>query len=162
MGSYALALAHGLLGDDTAREEWREIARHLAAGRFGSLAGVETGWAPTLDAWLLLERGHVDKAQETLSVDLDHPLWSAWSTALWRPWYAAAWAEAGALAHAGDVEERLSSAAVATRDNPVAAALFSRAEALATQDLERVAGLATTFDGLGATYQAGRNRRLSD
>lgn len=161
VGPYALALAHGLLGDDTEREVWRDIARHLVASRAVSLDGVETGWAPTLDAWLLLDRGRPDAAQAILTIDLDHPLWAAWSTALWRPWYAAAWAEAGALVQAPDLAERLRSAAVASRDNPVAAALVRRAAALATGDLESVAGLATTFDELGATYQRDRSRRLS-
>ena len=161
VGPYALALAHGLLGNDAEREEWRAIAQHLAADRFGPLDGVETGWAPTLDAWLLLERGQPDAALATLAVDLDDPLWAAWRTALWRPWYAAAWAEAGALARVPDLEQRLRSAADATRDNPVAAALVRRAAALATGDLESVADLATTFDELGATYQRDRSSRLS-
>ena len=100
-----------------------------------SLDGVETGWAPTLDAWLLLDRGQPDAARAILTVDLDHPLWAAGSTALWRAWYAAAWAEAGAPTRAPDREQRLSSAA------------------MATGDLESVAGLATTIDELRATYQ---------
>jgi len=29
-------------------------------------------------------------------VDVGHPLWAAWATALLSPWYAAAWAEASA------------------------------------------------------------------
>jgi len=96
-----------------------------------------------------------------LAVDLDHPVWAGWSTALWRPWYAAAWAEAATLAHLPDLDERLRSAAPAARDNPVATALVQRAAAIATGDLERVAALATTLDGLGATYQRDRSRRLS-
>jgi hypothetical protein len=158
VGPYAVALAHGVLGHDTEREEWRRIAAQLSVF---SLDGTETGWAPTLDAWLLLDRGRADEAQAILTVDLDHPMWAGWSTALWRPWYAAAWAEAAALTGAPDLEQRLEAAAGATRDNPVAAALVRRAAALATGDLESVAGLATTFDELGASYQRDRSHQLS-
>ncbi|GAA3580493.1 ATP-binding protein [Kribbella ginsengisoli] len=161
VGTYALALAHGLLGNDTEREEWRTITKHLLVGRPLSLDGVETGWAPTLDAWLLLDSGEPEAARATLAVDLDHPLWSAWGTSLWRPWYAAAWAEAGALTQAPDLEQRLSSATAATHDNPVAAALVRRAAALATDDLEAVGELVTTFAELGATYQQRRSLQLA-
>ena len=161
VGPYALALAHGLLGQDHEREEWRTIARQLDAGRLASPDGVKTGWAPTLDAWLLLHRGQPDAALAILIVDVDHPLWAGWATALWRPWYAAAWAEASALASVPDLEERLGRALTATFDNPVAGALVRRAEALAHDDLESVAALATTFDDLGAAYQRDRSRHLA-
>jgi predicted ATPase/DNA-binding CsgD family transcriptional regulator len=161
VGPYALALAHGVLGHDTEREEWLTIARHLAPHWFVSSEGIETGWAPTLDAWLLLDRGQPDAARAILTLDLDHPLWTGWSTALWRPWYAAAWAEAAALTGTPDMEQRLEVAASATRDNPVAAALVRRATALARGDLESVGRLATTFDELGATYQRDRSLQLS-
>jgi predicted ATPase/DNA-binding CsgD family transcriptional regulator len=161
VGPYALALAHGLLRHDTEREEWLTIARRLAPHRFVRPDGIETAWAPTLDAWLLLDRGHPDAALEILIPDLDHPLWAGWSAALWRPWYAAAWAEAAALAGTPDVEQRLQAAADATRANPVASALVRRAAALAAGDLPRVAALATTFDELGATYQRDRSHHLA-
>ena len=163
VGPYALALAlaHGLLGQDDEREEWRSIARELDAGRLASPDGVETGWAPTLDTWLLLHRGQPDAALAILTVDVDHPLWAGWATALWRPWYAAAWAEASALASVPDLEERLDRALIATCGNPVAGALVRRAEALAHDDLESVAALATTFDELGAAYQRDRSRQLA-
>ena len=161
VGPYALALAHGLLGQDDEREEWRTIAKELDAGRLSSPDGVETGWAPTLDAWLLLDRDQPHAALAILTVGLDHPLWAGWATALWRPWYAAAWAEASALASVPDLEERLDSALIATFDNPVAEALVRRAQALARDDLESVAGLAQTFDELGAAYQRDRSRQLA-
>ena len=161
VGPYALALAHGLLGQDHEREEWRTIATELDAGRLASPDGVETGWAPTLDAWLLLHRGQPDEALAILTVDVDHPVWAGWATSLWRPWYAAAWAEASAFCGVADLEQRLSRAATATRYNPVARALVRRAEALAIGDLETVGGLATTFDALGAAYQRDRSHQLS-
>lgn len=161
VGPYALALAHGLLGQDDEREEWRTIAKELDAGRLSSPDGVETGWAPTLDAWLLLDRDQPDAALAILTVGVDHPLWAGWATALWRPWYAAAWAEASALARVPDLEERLDAALIATRDNLVAEALVRRARALGRDDLESVAGLALTFDEMGAAYQRDRSRHLA-
>jgi predicted ATPase/DNA-binding CsgD family transcriptional regulator len=161
VGPYALALAHGLLGQDREREEWRSIALELDAGRLASPDGVETGWAPTLDAWLLLDRSQPEAALAILTVDVDHPVWASWATSLWRPWYAAAWAEASAFCGVADLDVRLSRAATATQDNPVAGALVRRAEALAIGDLVTVCGLATTFDALGAAYQRDRSRELA-
>ena len=142
-------------------EAFVAVLSPLDAGRLASPDGVKTGWAPTLDAWLLLHRGQPDAALAVLIVDVDHPLWAGWATALWRPWYAAAWAEASALASVPHLEERLDRALTATCDNPVAGALVRRAEALAHDDLESVAALATTFDELGAAYQRDRSRQLA-
>jgi hypothetical protein len=122
---------------------------------------LRTGWAPTFDGWLHLDRGQPDAANTILSVDPDDRLWASWNTALWRPWYAAAWAEASAMVGAPDLGRRLSRAARATRDNPVATALVRRAAALAAGDLESMAHLAATLDGLGAAYQRDRTRRLA-
>jgi hypothetical protein len=161
VGPYAVALAHGLLGDDDGRQRWRDIAARLVAGGWASLDGLRTGWAPTFDGWLHLDRGQPDAANTILSVDPDDRLWASWNTALWRPWYAAAWAEASAMVGAPDLGRRLSRAARATRDNPVATALVRRAAALAAGDLESMAHLAATLDGLGAAYQRDRTLRLA-
>lgn len=160
VGAHAVAFAHGLLGHDADREEWQQITEELVAGRRIVVAGPETGWAPTLDAWLLLHQGEVGAAVDRLAADLTDPLWHAWNTALWRPWYAAAWAEAAALARLDDAEERLSAAKWTTRENPVAAALVRRAGALLGRDLRAVADSAATFDALGAAYQRDRSRLL--
>lgn len=160
VGAYALSLAHGLLDQNAEREDWRRISQELVAGGIPSLDGIQTGWAPTLDAWLLLDRGDAETAVERLVIDLDDPLWRAWNTALWRPWYAAAWAEAAALASLTDLDARLAKASAATRENPVAAALVRRAAALAAGDQHSVTLLASTFDELGSTYQRDRSLRL--
>jgi hypothetical protein len=161
VGAYSLAVAYGLLGRDEDRDEWQRITRDLVADGPVVIADLRTGWAPTLDALLLLDRDETEAAVGRLSVDLDDPLWDAWNTRLWRPWYAAAWAEAGVLAEAPDVPERLAAARAAAQDNPVAAVLVRRAGSLQAGDLEALEGSAAVLDALGAAYQAGRSRHFT-
>jgi predicted ATPase len=168
VGAYSLALAHGLLGDDVKRAIWRGVTEHLLGGPVTHPDRSEVGWAPTLDAWLLLDRGRPREAWARLAAELDDPAWrlpmtgQASATALmWRPWYAAAWAEAAALSEVPDLDQRLASARGHAASNPVAAALVDRAEALAHGDDEQVSALAATFDDLGASYQRDRSRQLS-
>ncbi len=118
----------------------------------------QTGWAPTLDAWLLLERGRArGSAGDRLAVDLDdRSVGRVEGPALWRPWYAAAWAEAGVLARLSDGANGWAAAQEAAQDNPVAAALVRRAAALEAGDLETIEGSADVLDALGEPY-----RRLS-
>ena len=160
-GTYSLALAHGLLGQLAERDEWQRVTQHLLAARQVTTAGAATGWAPTLDALYLLDRGEAVAALERLAVGLDDPLWRAWNTGLWLPWYAAVWAEAAVLAAHPDAATRVAAAAEAARENPVAAAVVRRAEALAAGNLDEVAGLASTFEALGSTYQRDRSTRLA-
>lgn len=161
VGTYSLALAHGLLDHQDERDEWRRATEHLLAARNGTTTDASTGWAPTLDAILLLDRGDVAAAQERLTVHPDDPLWRAWNTGLWLPWYAAVWAESAVLSAHPDASSRVTAAAHAARGNPVAAAVVHRAEALATGSLARVDDLAVTFDRLGCAYQRDRSRRLA-
>ncbi|MGI5178004.1 ATP-binding protein [Dactylosporangium sp. CA-152071] len=162
VGAYALALIHGLLGDDHRREVWQNVTEHLLDRPVTSADGPAIGWAPTFDAWLLLHRDQPREALAHLSADLHDATWSSSPTFLaWRPWYAAAWAEAAALTATPNLERHLASATVATRGNPVAAALVRRAGALARGDNEEVAALAATFEDLGALYQRDRSRQLS-
>lgn len=163
VGTYALALAHGLLGHPREQDEWRAVTEHLLDGPRTPANVLEVGWAPTMDAWLALDQGRPDDAWTRLAVGLDDPIWETSTIALrWRPWYAAAWAEAAVLSGASDLDECLASAGAHTLDNPVAAALVRRAEALARGELEEVAALAATFDELGAAYQRDRSHRLRE
>lgn len=159
-GVYALALAHGLLRHDAERQEWQRATDHLLAARGLTTAGTATGWAPTLDALYLLDRGDAVAAVQRLAVGPDDQLWQAWNTALWRPWYAAVWAEAAVLAGLPDAGSRVAAAGRAARENPVAAAIVRRAEAVAAGDVGAVAALAGAFDALGSTYQRDRSTRL--
>lgn len=161
VGTYCLAVVHGLVGNDSELDAWRAVTEHLRDDSQAPTDGPLLGWAPTLDAWLRLHRDQPSAALELLAADLDDPRWRESPTWLmWRPWYAAAQAEAAALSEGADPDRLLGKAAVATRANPVAAALVRRAAALARGDLDEVAALATTFDELGAHYQRDRSRAL--
>ena len=162
VGTYSLAVVHGLLGDDSELEAWRAVTEHLRGDSITPTDGPSVGWAPTLDAWLSLHRDQPHAALELLAADLDDPQWGRrppWL--MWRPWYAAAQAEAAALSGSPDLGPLLTRATVATRANPVAAALVRRAAALAQGDRDEVAALGATFEELGAHYQRDRSRALS-
>ena len=162
VGTYSLAVVHGLLGNDSELEAWRAVTEHLRDDSMTPTDGPGVGWAPTLDAWLSLHRDQPHAALEILAADLDDPQWRTRPTSLmWRPWYAAAQAEAAALSGSPDLGPLLTKATVAARANPVAAALVRRAAALARGDRDEVAALAATFDELGAHYQRDRSRELS-
>jgi hypothetical protein len=161
VGTYSLAVVHGLVGDDRELEIWRAVTEHLLDGSVAPAGGPGVGWAPTLDAWLSLHREQPHAALEILAADLDDPRWRERPTSLmWRPWYAAAQAEAAALSGSPDLGRLLTRATVAARANPVATALVRRSAALARGDREKVAALAATFDDLGALYQRDRSRAL--
>ncbi|HWJ83290.1 MAG TPA: LuxR C-terminal-related transcriptional regulator [Nocardioides sp.] len=161
VGAYAVALAHGLLGDDAGLASWRAITERLLDQSLPAGDTPELAWAATFDAWLLLHRGSPDDALDRLRVAPDDPAWSASGNSLmWKPWYVAAWAEARALTDGPHPDRWLGPAVAATRQNPVAAALVARAEALARGDLEEVAASARTLDGLAAGYQRDRSLRL--
>jgi hypothetical protein len=155
-------VVHGLLGDDSELEAWRAVTEHLLADTTTPSDRPGVGWAPTLDAWLLLHRHRPQEALEILSTDLDDPQWRTSTTSvMWRPWYAAAQAEAAALSGSPILDQVLTEATAAARGNPVASALVRRAAALARGDQDEVAALAATFDDLGAHYQRDRCRELA-
>jgi hypothetical protein len=162
VGTYCLAVVHGLVGNDSELEFWREVTEYLRDESLTPTGGPAVGWAPTLDAWLSLHHDQPRAALELLPADLDDRLWLKHPTLLmWRPWYAAAQAEAAALAESPDIDRLLAKATVAAQANPVATALVRRAAALAHGDRDDVAALVTTFDDLGAVYQRERSRQLS-
>jgi hypothetical protein len=159
--TYAMAMVHGLLGDEGRRQEWVDATRHLLKERPAlSLDGCATGWAPTLDAIVALDQDQPEQAVARLSADIDDALWQTWNTALWRPWYAAVWAEAAVLAGSADAAVRLDRAALVTQQNPIAAAILARATDLAHGNLGSGDVHATTFASLGCSYQEFRTRRL--
>ena len=128
----------------------------------GRRDGVETGWAPTLDAWLLLDRGDRTRRWPSSPPTWTTPCGAHGTTALWRPWYAAAWAEAAALAGVPDLDGAAGRSG--RRDprqprgrRPGPPRRGPRAPATS----RAVAALAPTFDELGADYQRDRSRRLA-
>jgi len=78
-----------------------------------------------------------------------------WASGMWRPWYAALWAEAAVVTGQPDAAARIRRARLATRDNPVAAAIVDRAEALAG-DRAGLAPAAAALSAAGCRYQWAR------
>ena len=159
--AYALAMVHGILGDDENRERWRQTTIDLGlSGEY--VAGCSSGWAPTFDAILALHRNEPDVAVERLAADLDdRDVWGAWHSRLWRPWYAAVWSEAAVLAGLPDADHRLTRGRDGTRDNPIARTIVERAVAIRSGDGAALDRCATEFERLGCPYQYERTRELA-
>jgi predicted ATPase/DNA-binding CsgD family transcriptional regulator len=156
--SGAVAMVHGILGDDTGRAEWLELTKDLI-GTTEILAA--KAWAPTFDAVVALHQGDFGTALGRLAADLDDPAtWWHAGQILYRPWYAAVWAEAAVLAHHDDALSRIDRARHAARDNPIASAMVERAAAIAAGDRSAVENLAATFTRLGCPYQEARTHTL--
>jgi hypothetical protein len=157
-GTYAVAMVHGLRGDDDARAEWVDITIGLGVD-FSRLAACSTGYGPTFDAIVALHRGDVATALDRLQ---DHPAGFAdWHTGEWRPWYAALWAEAAVLGGTDDATRRLVDARPMVAANRTAAAMVERAEALAAGDTGKLATLAEMLAGTGCRYQWARTLILA-
>ena len=162
--TWALAMVHGLLRDDPQRQQWLAVSEEIArGGAVLNLDDASTGWAPTMDALVALDRGETDRALARLAADVDDPeVWGHWQTGMWRPWYAASWAETAVLAGLPDAAERLQRARPLAAANPVATALIDRAEALLAGDTSAFAALSRRLARLGCTYQAERTLHLRD
>jgi predicted ATPase/DNA-binding CsgD family transcriptional regulator len=156
--SGAVAMVHGILGDDTGRAQWLRRTKDLL-GTSASLAS--KAWAPTFDAVVALHRGDIPAALDRLAADLDDPqTWWHAGQILYRPWYAAVWAEAAVLGRRDDALSRIDQARHAARDNPIASAMVERAAAIAAGGRSAVENLAATFTRLGCPYQEARTRTL--
>jgi predicted ATPase/DNA-binding CsgD family transcriptional regulator len=158
--AFAMAMVHGLLDDERRRQQWLGVGEVLAKDP-ASLTGCGTGFAPTFDAIVALDRDQPETAVRRLSADIDdRAVWDGWNPALWRPWYAALWAEAAVLSRHPDTDARLRRGVAATRENPVAAAILHRATDLARGNHDALEGHARTFAALGCRYQQRRTQTL--
>ena len=98
--AYAVAMVHGMRGDDERRAEWLRIMAEL-----GIDAGTTDRMRDGLGADLRRHPGaHRDdpgsaRATRSLPTSMTRRR-GTWSSMLWRPWYAALWAEAAVLADA--------------------------------------------------------------
>jgi predicted ATPase/DNA-binding CsgD family transcriptional regulator len=157
-GSLAVAMIHGLRGDDSARAEWYDITVALGAD-VEFLDSCGSGYAPTFDAIVLLHRGDADGALARLA---DNPAdFTHWHNGEWRPWYAALWAEAAVLAAHASGDERIEQARHIAAPNPIAAAMVERAAALMARDTEALVRRAETLDAAGCRYQWARTLVLA-
>jgi hypothetical protein len=89
----AVAMVHGLRGDDGARAEWLAVVDEL-----GVPPERKAGYGPTFDAIVLLHRGQATLALERIAAEPDEPTPSKWITWIWLHWYVALRAEAAVLA----------------------------------------------------------------
>jgi predicted ATPase/DNA-binding CsgD family transcriptional regulator len=159
--AYAMAMVHGLLGDEAGRARWIEVTTALVVDP-RRLTTCETGWAPTFDALLALDRGDADAALARLSTDIDDvDLWRRSTAARWRPWYAALWAEASVLSRHPDAAARLQRAAAAVRDNEIAITIVKRATDLLCAKRKALRSHAPVFALLGCDYQCRRTEVLA-
>ena len=158
---YAVAMVHGMRGDDDRRAAWVRLTIDLCAGP-ERLAGCQRGWPAVFDSLLTLDRNDSAAAVRRLAADIDDPeLSQSWDFATWRPWYAALWAEAAVLDHHPSAAARVERSRHAVRDNPIATAMVERAAAIVTGDHETLARLAITFGRLGCPYQQARTGRIA-
>src|SRR6185369_13242914 len=123
--AYAAATVHGLRGDEAARTAWLDVVDALATP---GLVMSTMHFNEFFDALLLLHQGRAAAAMEVLSATPEQ--FRGWAAGMWRPWYAALWAEAAVLTGQPDVASRIRRARLATVDNPIAAAIVARADAL--------------------------------
>jgi hypothetical protein len=160
-GTYAVAMVHGIRGDDDRREAWVRLTIDIGADH-EQLTGFRLGWPAVYDGLLALHRNDVAAAMRRLAADVDAPeLFLYVAAGGWRPWYAALWAEAAVLDHRSDAAVRIERSRQAARDNPIATAMVERAAALTTGDHETLVRLATTFARLGCPYQQARTARMA-
>jgi hypothetical protein len=159
--SYAVAMVHGLRGDDERRAAWVRLTTALGVDVEG-LAGPQQAWPSVFDGLLALHRDDAAAAVRRLSGDIDDPeLFRALATMQWRPWYAALWAEAAVLDHHPDAAARIVRSRRVARDNPIATAMVERADAIARGDRDTLVRLAVTFAQLGCPYQEARTGRIA-
>jgi len=159
--SYAVAMVHGMRGDDARRAAWVRLTIDLGVDP-EQLAGCLLGWPPVFDGLLALHRDDPAGAMRRLAVDIgDTRPFRPMGSHEYRPWYAALWAEAAVLGHHPDAVARVERSRHAARDNPIAAAIVERSAAIATGDRDKLVRLAITFAQLGCPYQQARTGRIA-
>ena len=153
MAPGAVAMVHGLRGDDNSRAEWLAI---LAAvrGVDPQHASVGSGYGEVFDAIVALHRGHPEEALGLLAVEPDAV--HEWYAQIFRHWRTALRSEAAVLAGHPDAEGLTATANVVTARNPVANLLVRRAEALRKGQRASLLAAASGFAGAGCRYQAAR------
>ncbi|MFC7424457.1 ATP-binding protein [Nocardia tengchongensis] len=119
----AVAMAHGLRGDDVARAEWLAIADTL-----GGTSDRQVAYRAVFDAMVLLDRGQPEQALAELATEPDaldeQTVW------IWRHWYVALRAEAAVLAGHPDARGFVAAARTTVSGNPMAVPIVERAAAL--------------------------------
>ena len=151
----AVGCAAALQGDDDEAGRWLGIARALLTREF------REEYFEVLVCRLLplLHRANSAEALQASATPQEEK--DNWYENLWRPWYVALRAEAVVLAGSADAAERIAGARPSVEQNPVAALLLDRAEALHVAAVEALPAIADHLDALGARYQAARTRIMA-
>ncbi|GAA4258830.1 ATP-binding protein [Dactylosporangium darangshiense] len=150
----AVAMLHGLRGDDGARAQWLGIA-----DRLGATPERSVGYGAVFDATVHLHHGRPEAALQCVAAE-PAQVWK-WVTWIWLHWYVALGAEAAALAGHSDARARIAAARATVGANPIAAAQLDRAEALLDGDRARLLATADAFEAAGAPYQRARTLLLA-
>ena len=154
----AVAMIHGLRGDDPARTEWLGIVDELRAQTRGMFPA-PPGYGPTFDAMVLLHQGDAEAALERVA-PAPEEVWK-WVTWIWLHWYVALRAEAAVLAGHPEARDRVAAARAMVAGNPVATAQLERAAALLDGDQPRLLAAADAFEAAGCGYQRARTLVLA-
>lgn len=149
----AVAMIHGLRGDQAGRAEWLAIIEQL-----GVTPGHRSGYSPTFDAITLLHHGQASLALERLGTRTDKG--DKW-LGIWLHWHIALRAEAAVLAGHPDASHHLTAARPIVAGNPIATAFLDRAAALLDTDHERLLTTAAAFEAVGCPYQRARTLLLA-
>jgi hypothetical protein len=159
MGPAAVAMVHGLRGDDDARAQWLAVLAAIR-GTPDHLATQDTGYGETFDAIVLL---HQDRPEEALGRLASEPgaVQSCWYGHVFHQWHLALRAEAAILAERPDAADHIARAALSMAGNPIATALVRRAEALLAGDHDTLVAAAAGFAAANCRYQWARTLTLS-
>lgn len=156
MAAAAVAMVHGLRGDDAGRAHWQRFLEGL--GIDFALWGA--GFRPTFEALVHLHHG---RAGEALALLPSGPgELSSWTMWMWGHWYVALRTEASLLTGHPDTAARIAEARAYVDGNPVATAIVDRTEALRIGDLDRLPQLATDLGSHGCRYQRARTLAFTD
>jgi hypothetical protein len=150
----AVAMIHGLRGDDDARAEWLAVLDQL-----GVSVADRSGYAPTFDAIMLLHHGRAARALEQLDTGTDEA--NLWRLGILLHWHVALRAEAAVLAGRPEATHYLAAAGPVVAGNPIASAILDRATALHDDDRERLLATAAVFEAAGCPYQEARTLILA-
>ena len=154
----AAAMVHGLRGEEEAHLEWLEITHEIRRVT-EPMRGRETIYSPAFEGTVALHRGDIDGALAQVAGPPES--YKPWHDSAWRPWYTAVWVEAAVLAILPDRRSRLDRARFITRENPIATAMIDRADALDTDDTDRLLAVADALHGAGCRYQQARTLVLA-
>ncbi len=153
----AVAMVHGLRGNDAARAGWLGIlAAVRGVAEHDAVRG--SGCGEVFEAIVLLDRGEARAALDLLTTFTGG---ASWRTVLWHQWTAALRAEAAVLAQTPDAANLVAEAESAADRNPVAIALARRARALFRGDTGGVLATAAAFAQAGYPYQQTRTLVLA-